>query len=54
MVILQTVAWVMSALAQFNGRPEVTRSGFIVYIFPDYLSTAPSTLVLPDSPPASR
>jgi hypothetical protein len=39
---------VMSALAQFNGRPEVTRSGFIVYIFPDYLSTAPSTLVLPD------
>lgn len=40
---------VMSALAQFNGRPEVTKSGFIVYVFPDYLSTASgSKLVLPD------
>lgn len=29
---------VMNALAQFNGHPEVTESGFIVYIFPDYLS----------------
>jgi hypothetical protein len=29
---------VMSALAQFNGHPEVTKSGFIVYVFPDYIS----------------
>ncbi len=29
---------VMSALAQFNGHPEVTKSGFIVYIFPDYIN----------------
>lgn len=28
---------IMSALAQFNGRPEVTKSGYIVYIFPDFL-----------------
>lgn len=29
---------VMSALAQFNGHPEVTDSGFIVYVFPDYIN----------------
>jgi hypothetical protein len=28
---------IMSALAQFNGRPEVTKSGYIVYVFPDFL-----------------
>jgi hypothetical protein len=28
---------ILSALAQFNGRPEVTPSGFIVYVFPDFL-----------------
>jgi len=28
---------ILSALAQFNGRPEVTPSGYIVYIFPDFL-----------------
>ncbi len=33
---------VMSALAQFNGRPEVTKSGFIVYVFPDSISKEPS------------
>jgi hypothetical protein len=32
---------VMSALAQFNGHPEVTKSGFIVYVFPDYISEHP-------------
>ncbi|MBA4076692.1 MAG: hypothetical protein C0508_16740 [Cyanobacteria bacterium PR.023] len=32
---------VMSALAQFNGHPEVTKSGFIVYVFPDYVSEHP-------------
>ncbi len=32
---------VMSALAQFNGHPEVTKSGFIVYVFPDYASEHP-------------
>ena len=32
---------VMSALAQFNGHPEVTKSGFIVYVFPDYISERP-------------
>lgn len=33
---------IMSALAQFNGHPEVTKSGFIVYVFPDYISERPS------------
>ncbi len=32
---------VMSALAQFNGHPEVTKSGFIVYVFPDYITEPP-------------
>ena len=32
---------VLSALAQFNGHPEVTKSGFIVYVFPDYISEHP-------------
>ncbi len=29
---------ILNALAQFNGHPEVTSSGYIVYIFPDFLS----------------
>ncbi len=35
---------ILSALAQFNGRPEVTRSGYIVYVFPEFLDplTAPA------------
>lgn len=35
---------ILSALAQFNGRPEVTKSGYIVYVFPDFLDpfTAPA------------
>lgn len=33
---------IMSALAQFNGRPEVTPSGFIVYVFPDFIDPASS------------
>ncbi|CAN5180372.1 hypothetical protein BH11CYA1_BH11CYA1_15970 [soil metagenome] len=33
---------VMSALAQFNGHPEVTKSGFIVYVFPDYIGEKPA------------
>lgn len=28
---------IMSALAQFNGKPHVTKSGYIVYVFPDFL-----------------
>lgn len=34
---------ILSALAQFNGRPEVSKSGYILYVFPDFLeeSTAP-------------
>ena len=34
---------ILTALAQFNGRPVVTPSGFIVYVFPDFLDhkTAP-------------
>lgn len=28
---------ILSALAQFNGRPEVTKSGYIVYVFPEFL-----------------
>lgn len=28
---------IMSALAQFNGHPQVTESGFIVYVFSDFL-----------------
>jgi hypothetical protein len=28
---------ILGVLAQFNGRPEVTKSGYIVYVFPDYL-----------------
>lgn len=40
---------ILSALAQFNGRPEVTRSGYIVYVFPDFLFESLSP-VLPDMP----
>lgn len=29
---------ILNALAQFNGHPEVTRSGYIVYVFPDFMS----------------
>lgn len=32
---------ILTALAQFNGRPEVTKSGYIVYVFPSYLKRAP-------------
>jgi len=37
---------VMNALAQFNGHPQVTEGGFIVYVFPDFLS-AVDQFVLP-------
>lgn len=33
---------ILTALAQFNGRPEVTKSGYIVYIFPDFLGPVSS------------
>ena len=29
---------ILNALAQFNGHPEVTRSGYIVYVFPDFMN----------------
>lgn len=41
---------IMNALAQFNGHPQVTESGFIVYVFPDFLS-AVEELVLPRPEP---
>lgn len=28
---------ILNALAQFNGHPEVTESGYIVYVFPDFV-----------------
>lgn len=33
---------ILTVLAQFNGRPEVTKSGYIVYVFPDYLKRPPT------------
>ncbi|MDZ4836608.1 MAG: hypothetical protein SGJ27_22755 [Candidatus Melainabacteria bacterium] len=29
---------ILSVLAQYNGRPEVTKSGYIVYVFPDLMT----------------
>lgn len=36
---------IMTALAQFNGRPVVTKSGFIVYVFPDFLDEKNSPIL---------
>ncbi|MBX9688704.1 MAG: hypothetical protein K2X27_18495 [Candidatus Obscuribacterales bacterium] len=38
---------ILSALAQFNGKPEVTKSGFIVYVFPDFIDPQ-TTPTLPE------
>merc|ERR1719221_2248707 len=33
-------SWVLGALTRLNGRPEVTKGGQIVYVFPDLQTTA--------------
>lgn len=40
---------IMSALAQFNGKPEVTKSGYIVYVFPDFLVPGAAPVLPPMS-----